>query len=220
MGRDRDGTWWPSDDDSPRSDSGKALQAGRRKGQQALQASIRRVLRDKNTSDLLSVLNVVARVPPCSPENLIGRQTPPGVSGALLQLLQEAQILGQVGPGVAIGLLCLDHLALALIAEGGARTSKSEVKAIKCFEVLFSIGDGDPQAWDLDGRRTGARLLLALWGAPEEWQRRLRHCNLVGCETPYFLDKSPNRKAQYCSKKHLTYSTRLLDRFEKSSPRI
>lgn len=178
------------------------LWRGRSKGRKKLREQVRRALGGDHIR-LLAALNLVASVPPLGANALLAARRIPLVGAEF-----ESRPLS---PELARALYLVDQVALALIRERGDR-SKATPDLEEALEALFQPTEAPFGSSDL---RDGATLLIGLWSAPEEWLRRLRHCDYVPCEHPYFLDRSSNRASRFCSKKHGTYGARDMQRFDR-----
>jgi hypothetical protein len=100
-------------------------------------------------------------------------------------------------------MLRLDTLALTLIGKAGQFTPAGRVALRDCLEAPAT---DDPEDRGL------AELGIVVWEMPEEWRRRLRHCDHPWCQEPYFLARAPGRRDRYCTKAHEQQVRRLRTR--------
>jgi hypothetical protein len=89
----------------------------------------------------------------------------------------------------------LETLALTLVGAAGRITPEVRAALGEGVRVLATARPGEDTA-------ALAELGLALTAQPEEWRLRLRYCDYMQCEAPFFLARTLNRRDRYCCKSH------------------
>jgi hypothetical protein len=113
----------------------------------------------------------------------------------LLERLNDVARWSPERPKSGMVLSHLETLALTLIGAAGQITPEVRAALGEGVRVLATARPGEDTAALVE-------LGLALTTQPEEWRLRLRYCDYMQCDAPYFLARTLNRRARYCCKSH------------------